>query len=176
VVHTYPFGSTTLQDKALLHKDVRGHLQFAISSWSAYLHDPLRPFVSANMPRDLNDIQDAGAQEQRHKMSAEDNVATEQQAPMMATETTESPAEHNENAHGALALAARKSSPIYSRLDLESCVKLEEATFPPAERCSREKVSLGLSCMRCVFVWYCSAASDVFRCFTTPHHIEASGT
>jgi len=24
-------------------------------------------------------------------------------------------------------------------LDLESCIKLEEATFPPQERCSREK-------------------------------------
>lgn len=35
--------------------------------------------------------------------------------------------------------------------DVESCVRLEEATFPPNERCSREKVSpsRNLSLVRC---------------------------
>jgi len=28
--------------------------------------------------------------------------------------------------------------------DIESCIKVEEATFPPNERCSREKVSVML--------------------------------
>lgn len=32
--------------------------------------------------------------------------------------------------------------------DIESCVRLEEATFPPNERCSREKVSPSPACPR----------------------------
>jgi len=29
-----------------------------------------------------------------------------------------------------------------TKSDIESCIKVEEATFPPNERCSREKVSV----------------------------------
>lgn len=73
----------------------------------------------------------------------DDIETTEQQAPMMATETTESPAEHNENQeetfHQDDGPAIKPYVQSLTMLDLESCVKLEEATFPPQERCSREK-------------------------------------
>ena len=44
-------------------------------------------------------------------------------------------------------------------LDVESCTKLEEATFPPQERCSKDKVS---RCRVISLVRFCLSFSVVF--------------
>jgi len=115
------------------------------------------------MPRDLNEIRNARVHEQQDKMS--DDNETEQQAPMMATDTTESPAQHTENIQDDSNDSTIKPYvQSLTMLDLESCVKLEEATFPPEERCTREKVSPELLCMHiscfCVVVQHSHMSSS----------------
>ena len=118
------------------------------------------------MPRDLNEIRNARVNTQQDNMS--DDNKTEQQTPMMAGETTESPAQHQENIQDNTNDSAIKPYvQSLTMLDLESCVKLEEATFPPEERCTREKVSLELLCMHSVSVWLCSIRLG-YLCFALP--------
>lgn len=54
--------------------------------------------------------------------------------------------------------------------DVESCTKLEEATFPPEERCTKEKVSCSVPPSLSVSLGHSSMArQDVVVCTMLPH-------
>ncbi|TKX25375.1 acetyltransferase (GNAT) domain-containing protein 6 [Elsinoe australis] len=93
------------------------------------------------MPRNLQDEKDSGWHNIANLEKSSDEVETTYENAPMASHRSASPQQYDlsSNSRGS---AVKPYVQALTFLDLDSCVKLEEVTFPPEERCSREKVSV----------------------------------
>ncbi|PSK33959.1 Histone acetyltransferase Tip60 [Elsinoe australis] len=90
------------------------------------------------MPRNLQDEKDSGWHNIANLEKSSDEVETTYENAPMASHRSASPQQYDlsSNSRGS---AVKPYVQALTFLDLDSCVKLEEVTFPPEERCSREK-------------------------------------
>ena len=91
------------------------------------------------MPRDLTDERNEYAQQQDNETS--EDSSSERPAPLKvsASSVLRSSSPRTRNSEPDPTVKPYVQS--LTKLDIESCLKLEEATFPSQERCTRDKVS-----------------------------------